>query len=461
MTVDQARMRARLASAFDDAGDIETRPIGLVRAALAELDIDPTASIRLAQKLARGSVTGDPAARLLQQIERSATVDAEIAALEEADIDDIKAALPRELADRTSTSEVTPIKPRRRRLSTLGFGGSLIGIAASVLLFIAVRPDRLEQAEVLPPPIEVRPPVAADAEHADAVSEDALPEAEQPARNLLPELSRLQEKASAGRDLYAAEQADLADAPEEVRGAGAVGRALQGLDEKAAQPLAQRRERDLSEERALDPSSDVTVSSTGALRSVPRPAPRPDLSEDEQRELVIAAPSPSPAPPEDPPRPVLRPDVEEGEHVETAAVTSLSAPLPMATADVVRLPEPPPEPAVLLTLLRDLKAVFLVDEARAPLSLRALSNRLPEGRLAAKLGEAELRAAGRKVVALIAFERDGEIVEAALAETPSIQPLPDLSTQTVTGFSGFAEGEPAVLLRSETSFELIDLSASR
>ncbi len=461
MKEERRKVRARLAAGLDEVDAIEKRPIEEVRAALLEQGIDPAASIKLARRLAQGSAAGDPSARLLHQIERSETVDAEIAALEEAEIDDVKAALPRELADRSSKAEVVPVEPRRRRLSVLGWSGSLIGIAASVLLFIAVRPDRLEQAEVLPSSIEARPPIAADAEHADAVSEDALPQAERSARNLLPELSRLQEKASAGRDPYAAEQADLADAQEEVRGAGAAGRAFQSLDEKAAQPLAQRRERDLSEERALNPSSDGTVSSTGALQSVPRPAPRPELSEDEQRALVIAAPSLSPAPPEDPPRPVLRPDVEEGERVETAAVTSRSAALPMATADVARLPEAPAGPAVLSTLLRDLKAVFLVDEARAPTSLRILSNRLPEGRLAAKLGEAELRAAGRKVVALIAFERDGEIVEAAIAKPPILQPLPDLSSQTVTGFAGFAEGEPAVLHRPDTSFELIDLSAGR
>ena len=77
-----------------------------------------------------------------------------------------------------------------------------------------------------------------------------------------------------------------------------------------------------------------------------------------------------------------------------------------------------------------------------------------------KLKEAQLRASSGKVIALVAFERDGAIVEAALVETPSNPTVPDPSAQTITGFAGFAE-EPAVLFVSETSFELIELSAGR
>lgn len=433
MTTDHARLRARLASALDDAGEIETRPIEDVRAALAEQGIDPTASIRLAQKLSHGGTTGDPAARLLQQIERSETIDAEIAALEEADIDDIKAALPRQGAepwqdaDRFLRDEERPVEPRRRRLPALGWGGSLIGIAASVLLFIAVHPDRLNEASLSS--IEARAPVAADVRSADAASEEASPPAGESARKLLPELSQIQGKASAGSDRYAAGAADLADAREDAPVVGAARRALQSLGEKAAQPLAESRGRDLGEEAEFDRSSDVTASNMGRLQSVPRP--------------------------------VLRPDVEEGERVETAVVTSRAAPLPMAAADVASLSEPPPEPVVLLAILADLKAIFLVDEGRAPTSLRIVANSLPEGGLAAKLGEAERRAADRKVVALVAFARDGEIVEAALVETPAVQPAPDLSVQTVTGFSALIEGEPEMLHRSRAELELIELSADR
>ena len=366
----------------------------------------PTASIKLAQKLAQKlahrSAAGDPSARLLQRIERSEADDAEITALEEAEIDEVRAALPPGVgrpqhSDHASSGQaeakVVPIRARRR-LSRLGLGGSLIGIAASVLLFITIRPDRLEQADVPPASIEPRPPIALDAESADA---DILPSSQTP----LPELSRLDGKASAGNTRNSAELADFADVPE------AGNRVVQSLNEKRAQPLLESRELVPREEAELDLSSGMATSKAKRLQRPPLPAPRP-----------MAADAPS-------------------------------------------LQDPPSDPAVLLELLADLKAILLVDAVGAPPSLRALSNRLPEGRLAVKLKEAQLRASSGKVIALVAFERDGAIVEAALVETPSSQTMPDLSAQTITGFAGFAEGESAMLLGSETSFELIELSAGR
>ena len=64
----------------------------------------------------------------------------------------------------------------------------------------------------------------------------------------------------------------------------------------------------------------------------------------------------------------------------------------------------------------ELTGVFVVDAGRAPAELNALQSIKRDDRLAAKLGEASLRALGRKVLALVAFERDGRRVEAALVE---------------------------------------------
>lgn len=64
----------------------------------------------------------------------------------------------------------------------------------------------------------------------------------------------------------------------------------------------------------------------------------------------------------------------------------------------------------------ELTGVFVVDAGRAPAELNALQSIKRDDRLAAKLGEASLRALGRKVLALVAFERGGQRVEAALVE---------------------------------------------
>ena len=65
MREDRREIKARLAAALDDAEAIENRSIEEVRAALADQGIDPTASIKLAQKLARRSAGGRPIGQAL------------------------------------------------------------------------------------------------------------------------------------------------------------------------------------------------------------------------------------------------------------------------------------------------------------------------------------------------------------------------------------------------------------
>ena len=64
----------------------------------------------------------------------------------------------------------------------------------------------------------------------------------------------------------------------------------------------------------------------------------------------------------------------------------------------------------------ELTGIFVVDAARVPAELTALQRVKRDDRLATRLGEASLRALGRKVLALVAFERDGQRVEAVLVE---------------------------------------------
>ena len=359
MTSDRTRTRARLASALDEAADIEVRAIDEVRAALMEQGIDPTASIRLAQKLSLGGNAGDPAARLLQQIERSEALDAEIAALEEADIDDVRAALPQRHPGGASEAEATSIEASgkfRRRLPMLGWGGSLVGIAASVLLFIAVRPDQLDQVEAPLPAIEAETPVAADAESIDALSEDAL---------------------SAG----------------------------------TRAPTANR--------HPSPPRLEITVDQNESASAL---APEASLAP------VIAKAEP----PVNPPRP---------------------APPSASAGSVASVPGRGGDVEALLPIISDLMAILLVDEAKASAALRALAKRLPEGQLAAKFGEAELRAYGAKVVALVAFARDGERVEAVLVEKTAI---PSVRVDDVTALNDSYAPTPS---GPQASFELVELWA--
>ena len=351
MREDRREIRARLAVALDETDAIENRPIEEVRPALAEQGIDPAASIKLARKLAHGSAADDPSTRLLQQIERSETVDAEIAALEEAEIDDVKAALPSGIgrsrrshhaSSEQAEAKVVPIQPRSlRRLSALGWGSSLIGIAASVLLFITVRP---EQADIPAAPVQSGPTVAADAESADAASENTLPSPQAP----LSELSRLQRKTSDGTARYLAEQSEFADAPEEASVAQAGNRAVQSFDEKRAKSLAASQELVLGEESELDLLPGMTTSKTERHQRPLLTVPRPDFEEGRGTETAALAQRSAPTqsmaePPQNPPRPVI----SEGGSVETAIVTSRSAPPSTAAADALNLRDPPPDPAVL------------------------------------------------------------------------------------------------------------------
>lgn len=182
MTLDRAAIRVRLAAGLDDALSIEERPIDEVRAELALLGIDPGPSIRLAEKLAAAKAD-DPATRLLGRLEDAEAIDAEIAALEHADIDEVRASLPPDLAAATGTNE-TDMEPTakvvrwQRRRAMLGWGGSLAGIAASVLLFIAVRPDRLEEATPPVSSVEQRQPEIAAADLAETAVEKMLPRSE-------------------------------------------------------------------------------------------------------------------------------------------------------------------------------------------------------------------------------------------------------------------------------------------
>ena len=472
MTDSRIQTRARLASALDEVTEIELLPIEAVREALEEQGIDPTASIRLAKKFSRGRAL-DPSVGLLQRIERSETIDAEIAALERADIDEIKAALPAE-ADRSrypeveSTVAVALSTRPKRRLSTLGVGGSLIGIAASVLLFVTVRPDRLEQAEAPLPAIDAGTPVTTDAEPADELPAEVAPRSESLTQSLVAERPK-PEKAvstpSTRSDRSVVGEADLADAEGAASVAEADRPSAQSPSNEERRPLAQSLERAPVERATVDPGSRAKMSKSEPLQEPPRPEPRPALAEAKDSGNTALASRPSPAPtvqqaetPENPPIPEPRPVTERAVAAETAVQGAEPSPLSAARVEFLPSQVRGAELDLLLPIIRDIRAILLVDEARASEPLRSLAERLPDGQLAAKIGEAKVRAAPDEVIVLVAFQRDGVIVEAALVETRNIPPPPDLSAQAL-GVTAFAAGEAPASTVPEASFKLIELSA--
>lgn len=399
MSADPRIIRARLLSGLDDALAIETRPIGEVRAALEEMGVDPEASIRLAQKLAQGA-DADPATRLLQQVERAEDIDAEIAALEEASIDEVRAALPAGLETSAAAVQQNPDHEaaslddrrarRRRRLSTLGWGGSLIGIAASVVLFIAVRPDRIDQAGAPVLQVESAPDVAMEAESTDREMAGQIAPAERRARALEEDLSRLQAARPSKGEGAAKERFDAED------GSAAMADAVQALAGRSDQALA-----------SDDPS---------------RLALRPDFALDEAEPSAL---------------------------VDRRTTLSARVSAKAAASDLPPLPD-------------DIEAIFIVEEAAAPSELLALVDALPEGRLATRLDEARRVAAGRSVIALITFLREGRTVEAVLVEpATSHASRGDLSTESTANLSALVERDPVLPSVTETSLELIELPHER
>ena len=466
MSAQSRSIRARLLSGLDDAEAIETRPIDEVRTQFLEMGVDPEPSIRLAQKMAQGA-DADPAARLLQQVERAEDIDAEIAAFETAPIDDVRAALPAGIevpsaapvgrkVDKDSLSDGKRSAGRGRR-STLGWSGSLIGIAASALLFVIIRPDLREQAHVPVPPIEAEATAAADEESSEPVAEEPFLEAEERAVSLTDQLSRIQSAVPSEADDVERGGADTAD--DSVQ---AMAEAVNALSDRLEQALvaqapprpAARPTRTLVE-AAPSALADQRVDASASNEVPPRPVPRPKDILNETEQTVALSDRSGEAPPRPAPRPERALQASESPAVARRSVMPSPAP---ATSAFVEVPAEP-VPSDIPGLPRGIQAVLLVEEARAPSSLKTLADALPEGRLANRVEIAQRLAAGRPVIALITFARDDESVDAVLVDRATEAPL--TRAVPVTGFTSFAESEPSPFEIPAAGFDLMELPAER
>lgn len=134
----------KLLAMLEDEQAFESLPAEEIHADLDAVGVDPARCVAFAHALAGRS--GSPGGRLLGAIDLAEDAEDEIAQLERADIEDVRAQIPGGTAAAIAAearrqaggdSPVVAMKPRRRG-QALRWGGPLAGIAAGVLLLVVV-----------------------------------------------------------------------------------------------------------------------------------------------------------------------------------------------------------------------------------------------------------------------------------------------------------------------------------
>ncbi|MEN8195195.1 MAG: hypothetical protein ABFS30_01620 [Pseudomonadota bacterium] len=151
----------RLLSMLEEKGAVEVLPVGEVHDELAALGVDPARSIAFAKAMARG---GDsPGGHLMGALTAGEEEDDEIARIESADIEEVRAkvhhgaaaAITAEARRKAGIDDnvVGLDAKRRKRRRLIVWGGPLAGIAASVLVVVVflgnafLSSDRMEIAD--------------------------------------------------------------------------------------------------------------------------------------------------------------------------------------------------------------------------------------------------------------------------------------------------------------------------
>ena len=461
MTGDRQFFVTRSIAALDDRESIETRPLSAIKADLDKLGIDPRASIDRARKLA--AKKSSPADRLMARLDDADAIDVEIEALEQADIDEVRGMVPSGVAagvaadakQRTGlpsahlSANVTALKRSHRRV--FGWGGSILGLVACLLLFVMIRPDQLYQLDQ---------PVMEEAGDVAALSDTATTESDDIDKPL--EASRgvsLEEKAGTADQALA-----LGESRRSIEQPSALPRpeAEMALESLASQAV--KRRHDLDENVIANPQAtarlskqeereqaDLEIAAVAPLSEPPHlPEAKPAVPADVSKEDVAAlAPEATHRPKARSARPVaeetvasvLADDVgavrRELDQLERGAASS-NIIYPSNAADDWRNP----------------KAVLIVDPEKAPLGLKVQAETLPTGKLADRLDEARRLAGDGDVVALVTVLREGEEVDAALTLRP-LQPLqPRASFADVDAIVSF---DAAPRVYDDGDVELIEL----
>ncbi|MEM9440056.1 MAG: hypothetical protein AAGA73_06390 [Pseudomonadota bacterium] len=414
MNRERATIRARSIVGLYREQTIGSLPIEEVKLDLDRLGVDSAEIIGLSKRLASGR-HNDPAAELLARIEQAQAVDSEIADLERLSMQRVLDQLPPDLTDSLKTSSDNlpanrasdPVESEVDETETGADSGQRLQATEEPLDAVTVSPDRRRQAVIgiggtafavaasLLLIVALKPDVIDQfgwSEKSEAWFNDS--------RSPI-EVSTENETVTPKVETALAETAETA--PSLRR------RSVQGLPIETV-PLA---------------AADDVGSAAGDRQG----------QGDGRQAPVVSARVPGEA---------------------TAADQTSIRSLPSAVQQQSGLGSDIAEASIngWTTLPDNLIGVFILDAERAPASLLALESAGRDNQLGAKRGEASLRALGRNVLALIAFERAGERIEAAVIEATGPGPV-DVSQ----GLQSFAASEAVdVEVPNQPGFELLELS---
>jgi len=369
----------RLLSMLENESALEALPAGEVRDGLVALGIDPARSVAFAKSLARGE---SPGGKLMGALMAGDEEDDEIARIESADIEDVRAAgdpgtaaaIAAEARRKAGADDkIVGLDAKRRKRSRLiVWGGPLAGIAASLLVVTVFLGDRfLFQAHKDIAEIEAKQVVVSEPEiPAPALEGYPEPSPDQPladetralgAPSVLEPEKRAKEKTFADSSLTTGDEEALAfNAPAAVPPPAA--------EKKSVAPAESDERLGKQEQFAAAPPP---------AESIPARKPAP---EDNKLATAPAAPV---------------------EALGESIGGGLAGAMMEAEADTAALPPDTRDVAADLgrnVVISEIAAVLVLDPSRA--SMQVQSQILPSGELVDRVDEAQRLAGDRPVIAL-------------------------------------------------------------
>lgn len=341
----------RLLSMLEEEDAIAALPAEDINRELAAFALDPSVSVAFAKALARG----DSPSRRLMGVLSADDADDEIARLESADIDEVRARVDRgtaaavtAAARRSAGSPANVVglaEKRRRRRRLIAWGGPLAGIAASLLVFAVMFGNA----------------------YLDKVGE---PQGDIP-----------------GTPTESLSDAYVPPAAEPLQGAG------------------ERRARSAKPEASADvPSKENGLVEAGPMPPAAEKKIGPSANEAEtleKQERFTVAPEGPPLPlPAEPPTPAIPRAEAEGEMTQgTDDLDSVLNSLELDEEPAAEPPLPEPRPGLARSVeISELDEVLVVDPSQVPLLVQSQSR--PESELRRRLEEARRLAGDRQVIAL-------------------------------------------------------------
>lgn len=386
----------RLLSMLEEAGAVESLPVAEVREELAVLGIDPARSIAFAKSLARDG--GSPGGRLMGALLAGEEEDEEIARIESADIEDVRAHIPHAAAAAIAAEArrkagiddnlVGLDAKRRKRRRLIVWGGPLAGIAASFLI-VAVF---MGNAYLSSQRSEISYEIAANQAEAPA------PEMPNPAldgyikpgpdKSLTDELLAMDVPPELGPAERAKENDSAgADAGSPSGEVLALNEPAPAMEKKSVAP-AKPEERQRKQEKDLPPP--VASAPAAAISIAPRAA-APSNSDSRVGDEMAEAEAELPA--------TIRGNAPLGG--SAGAEADVAAEAFQSEAETAALPQANQDGVAAFgrsVEISEIVAVLVVDPSQAPLQIQ--SPILPSGELANRVEEARRLAGDRAVIAL-------------------------------------------------------------